>query len=200
MCRYAFSGPYKHHFVCFDCRKAFKQPAIEDYLTMRGWGEVYRQLVEAWNDRYALAEREKELGARLADLQTQFSVAERKCPECGKLMVDLGLDLKPPRKTDVRAWKKLQGMFTVGHEWRTCGCNGPGWIPKSTADYRHYLTSTLRAYQKNLKFAQQRTNTTTEEKRDAVDYWGSRIDLIQAELQRLGSKRLARLEEMGAHP
>jgi hypothetical protein len=25
MCRYAFSGPYKEQFACFDCRKVFKQ-------------------------------------------------------------------------------------------------------------------------------------------------------------------------------
>jgi len=25
MCRYAFKGPYKRHYACFDCRKAFKR-------------------------------------------------------------------------------------------------------------------------------------------------------------------------------
>ena|SRR5579862_4269749 len=25
MCRYAYSGPYKEHFACFQCRKTFKQ-------------------------------------------------------------------------------------------------------------------------------------------------------------------------------
>ncbi|HMP03538.1 MAG TPA: hypothetical protein PKC45_13660 [Gemmatales bacterium] len=30
MCRYADYGPYKRHFACFSCRKAFKRLPFED--------------------------------------------------------------------------------------------------------------------------------------------------------------------------
>jgi hypothetical protein len=31
MCRYAQYGPYKRHFACFRCRKAFKRPPVADW-------------------------------------------------------------------------------------------------------------------------------------------------------------------------
>lgn len=30
MCRYGLSGPYKQHYACFDCRKAFKRQLESD--------------------------------------------------------------------------------------------------------------------------------------------------------------------------
>jgi DNA-directed RNA polymerase subunit RPC12/RpoP len=30
MCRYGLSGPYKEHYACFTCRKAFKRRLLED--------------------------------------------------------------------------------------------------------------------------------------------------------------------------
>lgn len=30
MCRYAFSGPYKEKFACFECRKVFRQLPLSD--------------------------------------------------------------------------------------------------------------------------------------------------------------------------
>jgi len=31
MCRYASYGPYKSHYACFDCRKAFKRTSVEEW-------------------------------------------------------------------------------------------------------------------------------------------------------------------------
>jgi DNA-directed RNA polymerase subunit RPC12/RpoP len=30
MCRYAFNGPYKDHYACFNCQKTYKQKPLED--------------------------------------------------------------------------------------------------------------------------------------------------------------------------
>ena len=104
MCRYAMYGPYKNHFACFACRKAFKQPPISDWLAIRDRGYVYNELHRLWSYKRGLERREQELGFRLADLEAEYRDAVHKCPECGEPMIDMGLDFKPPRQ------KRHQGM------------------------------------------------------------------------------------------
>lgn len=177
MCRYAFRGPYKPHYVCFECRKSFKQPPIEDYLAVRGRGHAYKRL---WfSDKRSLKDRESELGCRLADLEEEYRNATHKCPECGKSMIDMGLDLKAPKQSDVKAWKILQNMYHLGHAFHTCGCNGPGWVPKSTNDYREYLSRQRSHYEGSLRYARTSTNDP-----DTIKYWASRIDAIDREQAR----------------
>src|SRR5918994_424939 len=103
MCRYAMYGPYKSHFACFDCRKAFKQPPIDEWLAVRGRGSVYEKLSRLWSDKARLQQRETELGVRLANLEAEYKSSHR-CPECKQPMVDMGLDFKPPRQSDEKAW------------------------------------------------------------------------------------------------
>ena len=182
MCRYATSGPYKPHFACFKCRKAFKQPSIEDYLAVRGRGYVYEQLQLLWSNTKALERRENELGHRLVDLQEECNGATRKCPECGEPMIDMGLDFKPPKQSDTKAWQILQGMYRVGHAFHTCGCNGPGWIPKSTAEYHEYLRTQRAGYLAQLGQIQRSSEFTADTKMKAADYWGSRVQAIDKEL------------------
>jgi len=47
--------------------------------------------------------------------------AVNKCPECGRRMVLMGRDFKPPRRTDVDGWRQVQ-------EWTQSGKQfwGPG--------------------------------------------------------------------------
>jgi hypothetical protein len=182
MCRYGYSGPYKRHFACFNCRKAFKQPPIEDYFALQGRGHLYRQLAAVWADKSALAELEQKLGVRIEDLRTEFHGAERKCPECGGLMADLGLDFKPPKQTDVRAWKAIAGMYRTGHAWQTCGCNGPGWIPASQAEYKQYLANRKTHYELQLKYTQDAVNLEPNSKRQAYEFWAAQIQAVEKEL------------------
>ncbi len=182
MCRYAMSGPYKRHYVCFVCRKAFKQPPIEDYLAVRGRGYVYKQLRHLWSNTRVLELRENELGHRLADLEEEYRNATHNCPECGEQMIDMGLDFKAPKQSDVKAWRTLQGMYRVGHAFHTCGCNGPGWIPKSTADYHKYLETQRIRYMEQLGHVQHSSEFSADAKKEAADYWASRIQAIDREL------------------
>jgi hypothetical protein len=181
MCRYGMSGPYKRHYACFSCRKAFKQPPIEDYLDSRGRGYVYKQLQHLWANKEILQLREKELGHRLSDLEEEYRNATHKCPECGGQMIDMGLDFKPPKQSDAKAWKTLEGMYHVGHAFHTCGCSGPGWIPKSTSDYRNYLTSRRKHYEEQLEQVQMSSELSPEEKKEAGEYWTNRIEAIDHE-------------------
>ena len=181
MCRYAMSGPYKRPFACFSCRKAFKQPPIEDYLAIQGRGYVYKQLRHLWSNEKILRYREEELGHRLTTLEAEYRDATHKCPECGAPMIDLGLDFKPPRQTDHKAWRILQGMYRAGHAFHTCGCDGPGWIPRSTHGYRTYLASRRKHYAAELELVQQSRDLTPEGKKEAAEYWTSRIESIDRE-------------------
>jgi hypothetical protein len=44
MCRYAFSGPYKEHFACFHCRKAFKQTPRKELVQKMPLGQDGKRL------------------------------------------------------------------------------------------------------------------------------------------------------------
>ena len=181
MCRYGISGPYKCHYVCFACRKAFKQPPIEDYLDSRGLGYVFRQLRFLWANESVLRLRETELGHRLADLEQEYRDATHKCPECRGEMIDMGLDFKPPRQSDAKAWNTLHGMYRVGHAFHTCGCYGPGWIPTSTSDYRHYLESMRKHYEQQLQQVRSSSTLSGDERQAESEYWTSRLDAIDRE-------------------
>jgi hypothetical protein len=90
MCRYAIRGPYKIHYACFDCRKAFKQPSIEDWLAVRDRGFLYRELSVLLHNKPRLKQREIELGVTLDGLYAEYRGAAFKCPECDCPMADLG--------------------------------------------------------------------------------------------------------------
>ncbi len=179
------SGPYKPHFACFACRKAFKQPPISDWLAVRGRGFAYDELSRLWSHKRSLERRELELGVRLSDLEAEYRDAVHRCAECNEPMIDMGLDFKPPRQSDEKAWRNLLGMFRVGHVFHTCGCDGPGFIPKSTADYRQYPDVRRKSYVNQMNRVQESTEFSTTAKREAGDYWLDRISLVDAELATL---------------
>ena len=187
MCRYAISGPHKCHYACFSCRKAFKQPPIDDYFASRGQNRnAYAELAEVWRtgDKYELQRRESVLKARLEELEGEYRAAVRKCPECGEPMVDMGLDFKAPRQADAKAWRIVQGMCKTGHAFHTCGCVGPGWIPQSSSDYSAYLEKYKSIYSNELRFVQNRQDLANERKKEAAEYWATRIEAIELEISR----------------
>jgi len=179
------SGPYKRHYACFACRKAFKQPPIGDWLAVRGRGFAYQELRRLWSYQRGLERREEELGVRLSDLEAEYRDAVHRCPECGDGMIDMGLDFKPPRQADVKAWRRLQGLYRVGHVFHTCGCDGPGFIPASTPQYRQYLEDRKRLYAEHLRSTQQSTDLHADRKRETAEYWAARIAAVESELMAL---------------
>ena len=180
MCRYAFSAPYKEHYVCFDCRKGFKQATTEDYLRAQGLGFVWQQLVLLVRSPSLLECRENELGYRLDDLKRRSRQAVRPCPICRSPMSNLGLDLKIPPHRDTAAWKALQVVFRLGHPFFTCGCDGPGWIPRSTRDLRNYLEAKRQRFRNERNRVRKRTDLTTESRLRAIRYWTSQIEAVEA--------------------
>ena len=56
------------------------------------------------------------------------------CPDCGHDMVDLGQDFKPPKKNAKNQWKKIKLLYNKGITFHSCGCNGPGYRPKTYSE------------------------------------------------------------------
>ncbi|MFD2921605.1 hypothetical protein ACFS6H_17940 [Terrimonas rubra] len=82
---------------------------------------------------------------------------EAKCPQCCELMANMGLDFAAPKKEAVREWKHIENLYTVGISFHSCGCSGPGYIPRSTEQLIEYFNDTLQDYHTQLKFWQNRT-------------------------------------------
>jgi len=181
MCRYAFKT-YKPHFACFSCRKSFKKPPIEDYLRQRGELQPYKQFLSVSLNKAKLKKLEAKLGLSREGMEQAYLDAVSTCPDCGERMADLGLDFKPPKKTDAKAWRIIQGMYRVGHCFHTCGCIGFGYVPKDHSDYLAYLRSRLDSYSHALKRVSENTEFTPSERDDARSYWGERVKLVEKEI------------------
>jgi hypothetical protein len=161
MCRFAYKT-YKVTFACFHCRKVFKKPPIEDY--MKQHGRTYEQVVGLYTDQL------------------------NKCPQCGRLMADLGLSFKAPKKTDEKAWRIIEGMYRIGHAFHTCGCDGFGYVPADAREYRQYLHEKLAEYRRQLQLHFSLAATDGEQA-DKIAYWKERIEKVTDELVKIGKKR-----------
>ncbi|WP_452603336.1 hypothetical protein [Pontimicrobium sp. MEBiC06410] len=79
-----------------------------------------------------------------------------KCPECGDLMANMGLDFESPKKTDIKTWNHLSTLYKVGITFHSCGCNGPGYIPNDTKTLIDYFKEIKNNYLKHQHFWAQR--------------------------------------------
>lgn len=76
---------------------------------------------------------------------------DAKCPQCGNLMADMGLDFKAPRQKDIKAWAHIQDLYSVGITFHSCGCSGPGYIPKNREEILKQLESTKSIYINHIR-------------------------------------------------
>lgn len=105
-----------------------------------------------------------------------------RCPQCGLLMASMGLDFKPPRTTDDKAWEIVSKLWEVGITFHSCGCGGPGYRPRDPRAYREFLNETLASYQETLKRWQNSTPRNAKEahnQREAIANWRARIARIE---------------------
>lgn len=49
-------------------------------------------------------------------------------------MIDAGQDFKPPKRGNRNQWRKVALLFGNGVTFHTCGCRGPGDMPRTLAD------------------------------------------------------------------
>jgi hypothetical protein len=82
----------------------------------------------------------------------ELSLKEAKCPQCGNLVANMGMDFQAPRKDDIKAWKHIQQLYSVGIAFHSCGCSGPGYIPNDRQALITYLEGIKKGYNKQLEF------------------------------------------------
>lgn len=75
-----------------------------------------------------------------------------KCPECGRIMADMGLDFEAPKKSNGKAWKHISDLYRVGITFHSCGCSGPGYIPNDSKELINHLSGIKDIYLENQHF------------------------------------------------
>ncbi len=179
MCRYGYQT-YKSHFACFRCRKMFKKVALADIIRQNG-DEYLWQAARYRDARRKPPDYEK----RIRAFQEKYGGERIQiCPDCGGEMADLGLDAKAPPRSKVAAWKALESLYSVGVSFHTCGCHGPGYIPKDKGALRVQLAEILLQYESNLRKTQATQYENSEEKSGDLNYWRERIAAVRANLRK----------------
>lgn len=93
-------------------------------------------------------------------------VYDAKCPQCGALMANMGLDFESPKKDDLKKWEHIKSLYVVGITFHSCGCSGPGYIPNSKEKLIEYFEELKITYLKNMDFWRTRIEPSTKNERD----------------------------------
>ncbi len=180
MCRYAFKT-YKIHFACFDCRKTFKKEPIEDLAIQNGDWKDYKKAFWNYNSKEAKQFRNQN-PERFEYLTEKYRNRKEKCPECGNLMADLGLDFKAPKKEKIEEWEIIRGLFKSGKAFYSCGCEGIGFVPKNKKDYEKYLLDKRNYYL--LRLEERDVTLNKESLTGYINRFKELIKLIDSELDK----------------
>jgi hypothetical protein len=168
---------YKSHFACFRCRKTFKQAHYADLLKKIGKAGYFQKLMHKSMDKFSDKER-----VQFEEFDKNFMSREIKCPQCGGYMVDLGLDFRSPKQTAVKEWRIIEGLYTIGKSFYSCGCDGPGYIPNNPKDYEAYLNKVLHDYESNITSFQNQPLKECRDKSKRIAYWSERVAVVKEEL------------------
>lgn len=184
MCRYAFKI-YKPHYVCFDCRKVFKQPTVEDMIVQNGDWDSYREAFLNKNE-----EKSKTFWVKNPKLierfQKKYREKEYKCPQCREEMFNIGLDFKAPKKDKVKEWEIIRSMYRLGRTFHSCGCDGPGYIPENHDDYLKLLNEIQSSYK--VRLADRSIKRSELELSQYIDYWNMKLASVEREKEILLDK------------
>jgi DNA-directed RNA polymerase subunit RPC12/RpoP len=75
-----------------------------------------------------------------------------KCPECGEIMADMGLDFESPKKNDIKGWNHITKLYKVGITFHSCGCTGPGYIPNNDEELIKHFSRIKEIYLEHQHF------------------------------------------------
>ena len=110
------------------------------------------------------------------------SVVEAKCPQCGDLMANMGLDFESPKKDDLKSWEHIKSLYSVGIAFHSCGCSGPGYIPNSKEKLIEYFEDKKETYLKNMDFWRSRAEPVNKQEREK-DYQKNWYELSRVSSQ-----------------
>lgn len=193
MCRYGFKT-YKSHYLCFNCRKQFKQSTpfekmgdgvSDHYLRLNGIAEGTYKLPK-YHPKYkkdqvfTLTETEQE---ELEILKKRY-MSDILCPQCRQPMAGVGKDVETPKMNDKAAWSALQSSFELGYTFYSCGCGGPGFVPTNKEQYKDFLTNKIAEYQGNIDERLKGEDTNYYADSDRI-YWTKRVEEVKAALSKV---------------
>lgn len=114
-----------------------------------------------------------------------------KCPQCGGLMADMGLDFESPKRNDTKTWQHIRNLYTAGITFHSCGCSGPGYIPKDHEALLAYLEQVKNRYIDHWRFWQHRVEPTNDSEKQKD--WNENMQYLYSVPQNLkagtGKKR-----------
>ncbi len=115
----------------------------------------------------------------LSGYNKNISETPAKCPECDSVMADMGLDFESPKKKDVKAWKHIEMLYEVDITFHSCGCTGPGYIPKDKEELIAYFLRIKDVYIKHQHFWARRKEDPETQSKIAKDKYQNREFLYQ---------------------
>lgn len=129
-----------------------------------------------YKPHYACFDCRKTFKRRLfSDIRKGTEIAEAKCPQCGKLMANMGLDFAAPPKDEVKKWEHLRNLYEVGITFHSCGCTGPGYIPRDKEQLLAHFERILSLYHQHLEAFRKRTEPQTQSEKDRDRQYHSAI-------------------------
>lgn len=137
--------------------------------------------------------------------------SDAKCPQCGSLMANMGKDFEAPKKGNNKAWQHIKDLYEVGITWHSCGCTGPGYIPKDKTALLLYFQEIIQQYEKELTFWRSRIEPETKQdvhkdeqrnwqklsvvksnrkkevitNQEGIDYWIGKIKAVELVLRKM---------------
>jgi DNA-directed RNA polymerase subunit RPC12/RpoP len=117
-----------------------------------------------------------------------------KCPECGGIMADMGLDFESPKRNDLKAWEHIRNLYISGITFHSCGCTGPGYIPKDYESLVSYLERIKGQYIDHRHFWQRRVEPINDSEKQKD--WDANKDYLFSIPQDLktGTKKKRRID------
>lgn len=121
----------------------------------------------SYKDHYACFECQKTFKRRL---WIDFKKGEKEnspavCPQCAGKMANMGKDFESPKMDDDKAWSHLKNLYEVGITYFSCGCSGPGYVPRDHEALLEYFERILARYFKELEFWRNRIEPETKQER-----------------------------------
>jgi hypothetical protein len=130
MCRYGFYK-YKCTYGCFNCQVGFKRRLMSDAMT------------------------EEEMN--LMKVDGKLVEKDFHCPNCRTLMVNLGRDLRLPKKSEDEQWQCIKYLVDNKYNIYSCGCQGIGFVPHKMEEAIELIASVAINRKKNLYKEEQKT-------------------------------------------
>jgi DNA-directed RNA polymerase subunit RPC12/RpoP len=129
--------------------------------------------INSYKSHYACFECRKTFKRRLLidiDGNTKYTKVwenqSYKCPECGGITANMGLDFESPKKTDSKAWNHMKDLYENGITFHSCGCSGPGYIPREKSALIDFLNKNKEIYIENLRFWKTRIVPQTDNEKN----------------------------------